>query len=405
MTIGEPLIWLAGGRGGCSAGGRSSWGFRCCPARRQTVRRPAPSRRWLPGCRNGPWWTARGQLGIRFVLVAAADQRQAARLMVRGDDHQRMSILQGKPDGGLHCLIEEQGLPNCAAGLVGVALPVDLAALDHEEKARFAVSGVRLDPAEQLNRLACELGETRFRRDGFQAFELKQAQHVGPAQRLHRFGCLDVFVAGVPGGREQVEVVFAAALRGGLGQEELLAPAEQDVHPVGDQLLGDLVLHLAALDVGGEAGGRRMADRGRHHQTRGHAFVLGGFEDRAIPLLLGAHSDHAVLGLDAAGQGGPRGGRVRHGGIGRMGPDQAGHRQLLQAELAIQPGRFHPCHCHLGQTHAVADTEDHVIDALARGLQTCRRFRRGLIEAQVVGVHLGRRRLGRRQASAELAAR
>ena len=117
-------------------------------------------------------------------------------------------------------------------------------------------------------------------------------------------------------------------------------------------------------------------------------FGLGGFQDRAIRLFVGGHSDHAVLGLDAAGQGGPGRGGIRHAGIGRIGPHQAGDRKSLQVQLAAGAADLGAGQGHLVDAHAVADAQDHVPDPRGAGerIGLCRDRR--LVETQIVRVDL-----------------
>ena len=84
-----------------------------------------------------------------------------------------------------------------------------------------------------------------------------------------------------------------------------------------------------------------------------------------------------------------RGCRICHERIGRVRPDQPGHRQTLDVQPTANAVRLQVRQSHLVDAHPVAETQNHVADSLDAGKRVRRDRNRRAVETQVVRVDPG----------------
>ena len=300
----------------------------------------------------------------------------AARLMVGGDDDQRLfRMLGGEVDGHLHGVGEGDGVHDAGLGVVGVAAPVDLAALSHEEEAFFVVvqrGDASLDHVGQGHALFAFSGAT-------DAVDL--VQHRGilgdggvDGQRAAALAAQrGVFISGIHHGeavflgqREQVVLRAVLAVR-----LEERAAAQEVQRRAGHALQGDVVVLVAALGFGVVGRGSGVVKR----HAGDDADLLAGFlgilgdefeglgqvnvvvQDAGKGLVAGRHGSGGGSGIRAEGGSvvGSHQADVLKAGEGeRRGNGQLGIGILQRAQVVLGGG-------HLGVAHAVADEHEHVL--------------------------------------------
>ena len=279
------------------------------------------------------------QIQISVVVGSGEADGQAAGLMVAGDqDEGLVSMLLGEVDGHLYRIGQGLGIVDGGGGVVGVAGPVDLAALAHHKEAGVVVQHfdalgyiVSQSPhvvgAVQLIGHGVGVGQVLVDDDGFLCIG---ADGVGLGVGLGHG------VAGLLGQLIQVGLVSAAA--GGLEQ----SAAGKVVEARLDQLQADLIVAAAAGLMGIEGG-------------RGGVVQVDGGDDADLPALLGfqllgnglildgaglIHIDRARVGLVAGGDGGGGGSGVGGEGVGVIGDGGAGSLKVHKVEVlgAVEDG-------------------------------------------------------------------
>ena len=230
--------------------------------------------------------------------------------MVTGHKDERfVRVLLGKVDGDLYRIGQRQRIGHSRASVVGVARPVDLAALAHHEEARVVV--------KDFNTLCDIVGQRPFA-----VLPIHFVVHgIGVCQMLVDQDDLfirrgDSLGVGLRIG-DLVARLFRQIIETGLvlvGAGDLLEAAAGKVFKAGRyKLLADLVVIVSAGLMGVERGRGRMVE-------------VDGADDADLPVLLAmelfrnrlircgagdVHVDHAGVGLVAGGDGGRRGGGVR----------------------------------------------------------------------------------------------
>ena len=274
--------------------------------------------------------------------------------MVAGDDDEgvvRMLLREVHDDA--HGAVHGHGLAEAGAGVVGVAVVVDVAALDHDEE-RLVLQG------EEVDALLGVLGEAPLvfgLVDGVREGAVVAADEelVGGLQvdfrDLVAVGHDVAFFLG-----DLVEVVVAAAVALQAAAAEIFEPGVHEVD-------ADVVVVVAADVVRVERGRGGVVDGDAGEDADGAAVLLRDFRDGfELALALGVHADAAVVGLLAAGDG-----RAAGGGVGDVVGERAGLGvallgQGVDGEALAHGGLAELLRQHaLRQRHAVADEEEDVL--------------------------------------------
>ena len=309
-----------------------------------------------------------GEIGV--VVGAGIADGQASGLVVAGDDDEGLiGMAFGELDGNVHRFGEGDGVGDGGAGVVGVAGPVDFAALHHHEE-----TGVIVQNLDALGHIVAEgpgpLGPVILIGEGVGVGEMlvddenlavRGGDLLGPGLGLNDL------VARLGG--QVVETGLVAVGAGGLEQAAAGKVLEAGLH----QFLANLVVAAAAGLVGVErcGGGVVQVDGGDD----------ADFEILLCLELLGdglighggglIHVDGAGIGLVAGGDGGGGGGRVGAEGGGVVGHGAAGHGEVHEGEgdVSAENAVVVVSHCaqivggglELGIAHAVADEEEDVL--------------------------------------------
>ena len=327
------------------------------------------------------------QIQIGVVVGAGKADGEAAGFVVAGDQDQGLiGVLLGEVDGHLYCIGQGLRVVDGGGGVVGVAGPVDLAALARHKEAVLVLG-------EHLNSLFHVVGQ-------------------GP----HVVGAVDLVGHGVAVGQVLVDDYHRAAgdlLGLSLGLDHMIArlfrqgvqiglislgaggleqAAAGEVLKAGvDELQADVVVVITAGLVGieGGRGGMVEVDGGNDaHRIAllGVELFGNGFVGNGAGFV---HVDGAGVGLVAGGDGGGGGGGVggkgvgviSHGGAGGLkvhevevlGTVQDGSAVVVQAGLGlpivgvVQRTQEIGCGLDLGIAHAVANEEKHVFGGFDGG--------------------------------------
>ena len=278
------------------------------------------------------------QIGEEGIVVGAGvADGQTAGLVVAGDqDEGLVGVLLGKGHGLVHGVGQGDGVGNGGAGVVGVAGPVDLAALYHQEEAGVVV--------QDLNALLDVVGEgpvavgpVVFVGKGIGISQMlvnNEDLAVGGGDGLGLRLGHDHLVAGV--GSQVVEAGLVLVGAGGLQQAAAGKILEIGAH----QLLADLVVvgALGLMGVKGGGGGVVQVDGGDDANLPAELRVEL-FGDGLIGHGGGLiHIDGAGIGLVAGGEGGGGGGGVGAEGTGVVGDGRTGHGEIHEGKghVAVQ---------------------------------------------------------------------
>mgnify|MGYP006064335869 CR=1 FL=1 len=323
------------------------------------------------------------QVQVGVVVGAGEADGQAAGLVVAGDQDQGLvGVLGGEVDGHLHRVGQSLGVVDGGAGVVGVAGPVDLAALAHHEEAVLVVAqdldalghvvgqGPHVLGAVDLIGHGVAVGQVLVDEDGL----LGVGAHLLGVSLGAGHG-----VAGLGGQRVQVLLVALAA---GGGEE---AAAGEVLEVGGDHLQADLIVAGAAGLVGVEGGGGGVVEVHGGDDAHGVALLLVELLGDGLVLHRAGlvHVDGPGVGLVAGGDGGGGGGGVRGEGVGVVGDGGAGGLKVHEVEVAgavqdgalvvVQAGLGLPVvlvgqgaqvvggGLDLGIAHAVADEQKHIL--------------------------------------------
>ena len=267
---------------------------------------------------------------------------------------------------GLHGVAHLQHVVDGSSGVVGVAGPVDLAGLSHQEEALLVF--------QKLDALLDVVGQLPLASGGIHGVVhgLAVGQILGDDEGLARTGGQgcgpglggDDVVAGLCG---NFVVVGAGAVA-----VHLLELAAGKVLEAGiGQLDADLVVVLAGALVGVECGWGGMVDvDGGHDADLVVLLPVQLLGDGLIGHIAGpgAHVDDAALGLVTGGDGGRRGGGVRAEGGAVVGGHAADFGEGREAQLPLGDGTvvlggafIKTCGLDLGGAHAVADEQENIL--------------------------------------------
>ncbi len=143
------------------------------------------------------------EFDLAAVDIAAVDG-EAASLMVGGDDDQGVFVRLREFEGFRDRHIKVEGLADRVLSVVVVVRPVDLTALDHNDKALFAL-------LEQIDGPRGHLGDGRLGTHGLHPLVGEEAEHPRP-RGGHQFsaGADDRIIIGT-GEVEEVALVRPAA--------------------------------------------------------------------------------------------------------------------------------------------------------------------------------------------------
>ena len=291
--------------------------------------------------------------------------------MVGGHENQRLvGVLVVEVDGSLHGDVEGKHVMDGGGGVVGMAGPVDLAALGHHEEGLLV--------AQALDALLDVVGEAPLALSGVElvVHGVTVGQSLGDDEDVARIDTQGLGV-GLRGGHgvaslcgELVEVGLVLVLVGG-GKPR--AAGEELKAGLG-HLLADCVVVLAAVlvSVEGSRGGVVHVDRGEYADLVALLGVqlLGNGLER-LGQGLGVHVDGARLGLVARGDGGRGGSGVRAEGRGvigghaaHMGEAHEGKGALDDSAVILGGTLEEAGNLNLLVAHAVADEQE---DVLGRG--------------------------------------
>ena len=312
-----------------------------------------------------------GQIGQEGVVVGGlvADGHTAG-LVVSGDKDQGLvGVLVLELHSCLHGVAQLQHIVDGSSGIVGVAGPVDLAGLGHQEET--------LGVIQQLDALLDVIGQLPLACSGVHGVVhgLAVCQILGNDQGLacacgqggsaclrgdHIVACLSSHLVVVGAGAVAVHLLELAAGK---------------VFKAGVcQLHADLVVVLAGLLMSVEGGGSGVVDVDRGDDA--HLVALLGVQLFGNGLIghiagPGAHVDDAALGLVAGSNGGCGGSGVRaeggavvgghaaHGGKAGEAQVGLGHSAVVVHGALVEAGRLD-----LGGAHAVTDEQEDVLGFL-----------------------------------------
>ena len=261
-----------------------------------------------------------------------------------------------------------------SGGIVGVAGPVDLAGLGHQEEALLVV--------QQLDALPDVVGQLPLACGGVHGVVhgLAVGQSLGDDEGL---ACTGLESGGVCLTGDDVVAVLGGDLvvvGAGAVAVHLLELAAGKVLEAGDgQLLADVVVVLAGLlmCIEGSGGGVVDVDGG----DDAHLVVLLGMEllgDGLIGHIAGpgTHIDDAALGLVAGGDGSGSGSGIGAERSAVVGGHAAHLGELSEAQLALDDSAvilyrtlIESGGLDLGRTHAVADEEENILGFSAEHAQ------------------------------------
>ena len=319
---------------------------------------------------------------IGVVVGSGIADGQSAGLVVAGHQDQGVSgMLLGEVHGHLNGVRQSQGVGHGGAGVVGVAGPVDLAALAHHEEALVIVQD--LDALFHI-----------VRQGPFALLAVQLVAHgVGVCQVLvdeddllvlgGDLGRIGLGVGDLVAGRlrQIIEVLLVSAAAVGILQGAAGKILKAGLH----HLHADLIVVVAAGLMGIEGGG-------------GGVVQVHGGDDAHLPALLGVELfgdglighgaglvgvDHAGVCLVAGGDGGGGGSGVGSEAAGVVGDGGAGHIEVheVQGHRTVQLGALpvldtglslhvilvrHGAQVigsglELGIAHAVADKQEHIL--------------------------------------------
>ena len=303
-------------------------------------------------------------------LVGATAQHDAARFVVgRHDDERFVGMLGIEFIGHLHGLVHVDEFTERRGHIVGMAGPVDLAPLDHEEESVLAGLGeVGYAGTGHFGQGHVGLGAV----DGIgQGVALALAGLLGLEQD-HAVGLAvlleEVLVAsgnGVAGGAALVveRRGRGIGLVGGLEEIASGVEVESGFH----QVLTDGVVRTASALVGIESGRSGMVHTHAGAHADGGSGLLGPHGDAVDACgLVGEKAERAVFRLVARGQGRAGGSGVGHAVGAGIGGDKCGIGKLreadgLDADAAFECGQIGLGAVHLVDTHAVANEVEHIL--------------------------------------------
>lgn len=250
---------------------------------------------------------------------------QTAGFVVAGADHHALGIvLFEKIEDSLNCSVVGQDLMHLSSRVICVSGMVDPAAFNHDEEALVAVlSG----GSESVEGSSSHLGQRRVNIINESAVNLKrnvcgreQAQKwqlysVARLQGVEIITSGNVVPAILLGLLQEIFVVGSAATFSGVGQEVASSSTENEIdsspeRTIADELICDLVFHLASSCVTGKASGSGIGDASGDDQTGGVAGSLGSLHDRATRSEVGKDGDGAIVALHAAAERGGSSGTV-----------------------------------------------------------------------------------------------
>ena len=314
-----------------------------------------------------------GQEGV--VVGGLVADGHAARLVVCGDkDEGVVGVGAVEVHSGLHGVAHLQHIVDGSGGIVGMAGPVDLAGLGHQEEALLVV--------QQLDALPDVVGQLPLARGGVHGVVhgLAVGQSLGDDEGL---ACTGLEGDGVCLTGDDVVAVLGGDLvvvGAGAVAVHLLELAACEILEAGDgQLLADGVVVLTGLLVGIEGGGGGVVDVDRGDDA--HLVVLLGVEllgDGLIGHIAGprTHIDDAALGLVAGGDGSGSGSGVGAERSAVVGGHTAHLGELGEAQLALDDSAvvlhrtlIESGGLDLGRTHAVADEEENILGFAAEHTQ------------------------------------
>ena len=324
------------------------------------------------------------QVQIGVVVGAGEADGQAAGLVVAGDhDQGLLGVLGGKVDGHLDGIGQGLGVVDGGGGVVGVAGPVDLAALAHHEEAVLVL-------AEDLDALGDivgqgphVLGAVHLIGHGVAVGQvLVDDDHGAAGDGLGLLLGHDHIVAGLLGQIIQIGLVALGSVRG--EQTAAGEVLEAGLH----QLQADVVVVVAAGLVGVEGGGGGVVQVDGGDDAHGVALLAVELLGDGL-IFHGAglvHVDGAGVGLVPGGDGGGGGGGVGGEGVGVVGDGGAGGLEVHEVQVlgavqnsalvVVQAGSGLPVvlvvegtqevagGLDLGIAHAVADEQEHVLGGL-----------------------------------------
>ena len=317
------------------------------------------------------------QIGQEGVVVGGlVADGHAAGLVVGGDEDQSLvGVGVIEVHRSLHRVAHLQHIVDGSSGIVGVAGPVDLAGLGHQEEALLVVQ--QLDALfDVVGQLPLAVGSVHGVVHG-----LAVAQILGNDQGLACTGgqgsCTGLGGDHVITGVGSHGVVIGA----GAIAVYLLELAAGKVLKAGVcQLHADLVVVLAGLLVGIEGSGGGVVDV--HGGDDTHLIALLGvqlFGDGLVGHIAGprAHIDDAALGLVAGGDGGGSGSGIRAEGGAVVGGHAAHLREagktqvsLGHSAVVVHGALVKACGLDLGSAHAVADEQENVLGLFEHVQQT-----------------------------------
>ena len=312
-----------------------------------------------------------GQVGQEGVVVGGlvADGQTAGLVVGSDQDQGLIGVLAGKIHRSLHGIAQFQHIVDGSGGIVGMAGPVDLAGLGHQEEA--------LGVVQQFDALLHIVGQLPLAVGGIQGVVhgLAVRQVLGDDEGL---ACTGSQGSGVGLGGDHVIAGLCGnfvVVGAGAVTVHLLELAAGKVLKAGVcQLHADLIVVLAAVLVGIERsrGGVVDVDGGDH----AHLIALLAVQLLSDGLIghiagPGAHIDDTALGLVAGGDGGRGRSGVRAEGSAVVGGHAAHLREAGEAQVGfgdsavvvhgtlVEAGRLDLC-----RAHAVADEQEDVFGLL-----------------------------------------
>ena len=293
-------------------------------------------------------------------------------------------MLLGKVHSHLHCVSQSHGVVDGGSGVVGVAGPVDLAALTHHEEAVVVVQ--HLDALlHVVSQRPHVLGAVQLVGHGVAVGQILVHQNGLLGISAHSLGLLVGHGHGVAGFLGQIiQVVLVLLFTGGRQQ----AAAGKVVKVGGDQLLADLIVVVAAGLVGVESRGSGVVEVDGRDDTDFPVFLVlkllgNGLIGSGAGLV---HVDGAGIGLVSGGNGRGGGGGVGAEAVGVVSNSgtyrlkihkvevlraiQLGALVVVQAGLSLpvvlvlQSAQIVRSGLDLGIAHTVADEQEHILGRL-----------------------------------------
>ena len=317
-----------------------------------------------------------GEVGQEGVVVGGlvADGHAACLVVCGDEDEGIVGVGVVEVHSGLHGVAHLQHIVDGSGGIVGMAGPVDLAGLGHQEETLLVV--------QQLDALLDVVGQLPLARGGVHGVVhgLAVGQCLGDDEGL---ACTSLEGSGVCLTGDDVVAVLGSDLvvvGAGAVAVHLLELAACEVLEAGDgQLLADGIVVLAGLLMSVEGGGSGVVDIDRGDDA--HLVALLGVQLFGNGLIghiagPGAHVDDAALSLVAGSNGGCGGSGVRaeggavvgghtaHGGEAGEAQVGLGHSAVVVHGALVEAGRLD-----LGSAHAVADEQEDVLGFLEQAQQ------------------------------------